>query len=140
MVNYFLINEKFYFVDLPGYGFAKASRSDRERWAQLMDQYFRQDDGRRLLIQLVDGKVGATTLDIQGAEYFEHLGHVPVVVGTKIDKVPRSKRVRSLRAIEQDLGLRDDDGLIPVSSETGEGMQQLWRRIQAFLENESEES
>lgn len=141
LVNYFLINEKFYFVDLPGYGYAKASRSDRERWAQLMDQYFRQDDGgHRLLIQLVDGKVGATALDIQGADYFEHLGHEPVVVGTKIDKVPRSKRVRSLRAIQQSLDLQDDEGPIPVSSETGEGVQQLWRRIQAFLENDSEES
>ena len=134
MVNYFLVNDKFYFVDLPGYGFAKASRSDRERWARLMDQYFRQDDGgHRLLIQLIDGKVGATVLDIQGAEYFEDLGHEPLVVGTKIDKVPRSRRVRSLRAIQQDLDLPDDDGPIPVSSVSGEGVQQLWRRIQAFL-------
>ena len=140
MVNYFLVNEKFYFVDLPGFGFAKASRSDRERWAQLMDQYFREADaGRVLLIQLIDSKVGATSLDLQGAEYFDDLGHVPLVVGTKIDKVPRSRRVRSLRAIQRDLDLLDDE-TVSVSAVSGEGVQQLWRRIQTFLDNESEES
>ncbi len=141
LVNYFLVNGKIYFVDLPGYGFAKASRADRERWARLMDQYFRRAAGGKvLLVQLVDGKVGATALDIQAAEYFEDLGHQPLVVGTKIDKVPRSKRVRSLRAVNQDLDLPDDDGVLPVSAVSGEGVQQLWRRIQAFLEDDSGES
>ena len=141
MFNYFLVNRKLYFVDLPGYGFAKASRTDRERWARLMDQYFRRSaNGKVLLIQLVDGKVGATALDLQAAEYFEDLGYLPLVVATKIDKVPRSKRVRSLRAVNQDLDLPDDDGVLPVSAVSGEGVQQLWRHIQAFLEDDSEES
>ena len=141
LVNYFLVNRKLYFVDLPGYGFAKASRTDRERWARLMDQYFRRSaNGKVLLIQLVDGKVGATALDLQAAEYFEDLGYLPLVVATKIDKVPRSKRVRSLRAVNQDLDLPDDDGVLPVSAVSGEGVQQLWRHIQAFLEDDSEES
>ena len=141
LVNYFLVNRKLYFVDLPGYGFAKASRTDRERWARLMDQYFRRSaNGKVLLVQLVDGKVGATALDIQAAEYFEDLGYLPLVVATKIDKVPRSKRVRSLRAVNQDLDLPDDDGVLPVSAVSGEGVQQLWRHIQAFLEDDSEES
>ena len=139
MVNYFLVNGKIYFVDLPGYGFAKASRSARERWARLMDQYFRREaSGPVLLVQLVDGKVGATALDIQAAEYFEDLGHDPLVVGTKMDKVPRSRRVRSLRAINRDLNLPDDDGVLPVSAASGEGVQQLWKRIQAFLEDPEE--
>lgn len=137
-VNYFLINDSYYFVDLPGYGFAKASKVERERWARLMDEYFRFATADRvLLIQLIDGKVGATTLDVQGADYFEDLGHVPLVVGTKIDKVPRSKRIRSLRSINQDLDLPDDTGALPVSSTSGEGVQQLWRRIQAFLDHHS---
>ncbi|MEL7062036.1 MAG: ribosome biogenesis GTP-binding protein YihA/YsxC, partial [Acidobacteriota bacterium] len=78
-INYFLVNQRFYFVDLPGYGFAKASRGDRERWAALMDDYFRGATDRRvLLLQLIDAKVGATPLDAQGFEYFESLSLDPV--------------------------------------------------------------
>lgn len=138
-VNYFLINERFYFVDLPGYGFAKAARVERERWAALMDTYFRfaaEGEGERsvLLVQLVDAKVGATLLDQQGAQYFDDLGFWPLVVATKIDKVPRSKRVRNLRAIAKDLALPDGEEPIAVSATSGEGVPRLWKAIQAHLD------
>ena len=133
-VNYFLINERFYFVDLPGYGFAKASRSDRERWARLMDQYFRGAVERSvLLIQLVDAKVGATELDLQATDYFESLGLLPQVVATKIDKVSSSRRIKSLRSIDQQLELPEGEEIIAVSAVKGTGVPQLWRRITHFL-------
>lgn len=134
-VNYFIINEQVYFVDLPGYGFAKASRTDRERWARLMDQYFRGAAERAvLLVQLVDAKVGATELDLQAADYFASLGLAPQLVATKIDKVSNSRRHRHLKAIEEALGVDgDDEGVIAVSAVTGDGVQQLWRRISSFL-------
>ena len=133
-VNYFLINERIYFVDLPGYGYAKASKTDRERWARLMDSYFRDASSRHvLLVQLVDAKVGATTLDEQGIEYFRDLGLDPAVVATKIDKVPRSKRVKQLRSVNAALQLEDQPALA-VSSLSGEGIPPLWKRLQAFLD------
>ncbi|MCG8459303.1 MAG: ribosome biogenesis GTP-binding protein YihA/YsxC [Holophagales bacterium] len=137
LVNYFLINEQLYFVDLPGYGFAKASRADREAWARLMDRYFRGAAHRRvLLILLVDAKVGATTLDLQAAEYFLSLGLVPQVVATKIDKVRSSRRARSLRSIREQLALPAEPpgSLVAVSAVTGAGMPQLWNRITDFLD------
>lgn len=135
-INYFLINAKFYFVDLPGFGFAKASKVERGRWAELMDTYFRDVVERGvMLIQLVDAKVGATELDQQAADYFDELGLYSVVVATKIDKVPRSKRSRHQKAILEQLLIDDPETLLTVSSTSGEGLQQLWRRIQVFLDD-----
>ena len=146
-VNYFLINRKFYFVDLPGYGFAKAPRGERQRWATLMNEYFRRPalagDGpstaRMQLIQLVDGKVGATVLDAEGRDYFCSLGLAPITVATKIDKVSRSRRARSLQGIRQRLELPDYETVLPVSAMTGEGVQELWKGISGFLTADDEE-
>ncbi|NJL27090.1 MAG: YihA family ribosome biogenesis GTP-binding protein [Thermoanaerobaculia bacterium] len=138
-VNYFLVNRRFYFVDLPGYGYAKASKQDRQRWAELMAQYLGQTGGRSLLVQLIDGKVGATDLDCQASEYLTSLGHAPVVVATKIDKVPQSRRVRGIKTIHQSLDLASEAAVIPVSAVSGEGIKQVWNQISAFLDHSSEE-
>jgi len=149
-VNYFLIDRRYYFVDLPGYGFAKASKAERQRWAELMDRYFRHvgavggeakpEGFGTLLLHLVDGKVGATRLDREAREYFLSLGLEPLVVATKIDKVSRSRRHRSLKAIREQLELPEDAGLVPFSAVTGEGNQQLWKGILDFLESRRLES
>jgi len=134
-VNYFLINGKLYFVDLPGYGFAKAPRVERRRWAELMDEYFgRPQAPQMLLVQLVDGKVGATRLDVEALAYFQSLGLLPLIVATKIDKVPRTRQPRALTAIRQRLGTAPGEMIVPFSAVTGEGVQQLWRGISDFLE------
>ena len=151
-VNYFVINRRFYFVDLPGYGFAKASKTDRQSWAELMDQYFRDGtvrDGsepgspellpvpKRLLVQLVDSKVGATELDVEGNRYFHQVGHWPLVVATKIDNLPRSRRAAQLKAIRQRLEIDQDEVIVPFSAVTGEGVQELWKELLQFLGNET---
>ncbi len=142
LVNYFAINRRFYFVDLPGYGFARASKVERQRWAHLMNEYFEGADGEsggagadRLLIQLIDGKVGATALDLQAFEYFASLDVNLLVVATKIDKVSSSRRSRSLKAIRSSLGLADDLDVVPCSAVSGEGVKQVWQGISVFLGN-----
>ncbi len=148
-VNYFLVNRGFYFVDLPGYGFARAPKSERQRWAELMNEYFQRsagdpragpesDDPSRLLLQLVDGKVGATALDRQAIEYFRSLGLEPQVVATKIDKLPRSKRARSLAAIGQSLELASGVAPIAASAVSGEGVKQIWSAIADLLGHRQE--
>lgn len=134
-VNYFLINDKIWFVDLPGYGFAKASKRDRDKWARLMGDYFADAAARNmLLIQLVDAKVGATPLDRQATDYFLDLGVPPLVVATKIDKIGRSKHHRQLTSIRQHLELPEGAGPLPVSAVKGDGLQSLWKEIGAFLD------
>ena len=134
-VNYFLVNRRFYFVDLPGYGYARAPRTERQRWAELMDEYFRRPNlDRLMLVQLVDGKVGATALDRQALVFFRDLDLEPLIVATKIDKVPRSKRAQSLRAIRRALELPQDLAAVAFSAVSGEGSRELWKAISAFLE------
>ncbi len=134
-INYFLINERFYFVDLPGYGYAKVSKSERRSWTALMEKYLRRQTGG-LVFQLVDGKVGATPLDVQAAEYLDSLGVEPAVVATKVDKVSRGRRQMALAGIRRELGLNTDTEVIPFSAVTGEGAREIWRVITSFLDNQ----
>ena len=137
-VNYFLIDERYYFVDLPGFGYAKASKSERRSWARLMDLYFETTEPRPHVIQLVDAKVGATTLDIQAIEYLRQQGYEPVVVATKIDRVSRNKRHGQLAAIRKAMNLSDEPSPTPCSSRTGEGVKEIWRAIDSFLRRTAE--
>lgn len=131
-VNYFLINERWYLVDLPGYGYAKVAMEEREAWGRLMDEYFRQGPGDRLLIQLVDAKVGATPLDVQARDYLLALGGDGVVVATKIDRVGRGRRKQALESIRRELKLGDRQ-VLPFSARTGEGKKELWRVIDSRI-------
>lgn len=132
-VNYFEIDTEFYFVDLPGFGYAKAAKNERQAWARLMESYFRSTMPRPKVVQLVDAKVGATPLDVQAIEYLRHQGCEPAVVATKIDRLPRNKRQRQLDEIKTALSLSDEQQPMPCSSRTGEGVREIWRVIDAFL-------
>lgn len=133
VINYFLIESRFYFVDLPGYGYAKVARSERQSWAKLMEQYFQQVQHRVHVIQLVDGKVGATELDVQANEYLSSLGCGLMVVATKMDRIRANQRARQLAGIRDQLTLQDES-LIAFSAQTGEGVKELWRQINLFLQ------
>ena len=143
-VNYFLINERFYLVDLPGYGFAKVSKREREGWARLMDAYFRRDEAAVSVIQLVDAKVGATPLDVPtaigstggGREYLAALAVPATVVATKIDRLRRGRRKATLDGIRAELDLGETQ-LVPFSARTGEGTKDVWRAIGARLTTHS---
>lgn len=132
-VNWFRVEDRFWLVDLPGYGYAKVSRTAREAWAKTVASYFERPHGRRLVVQLVDAKVGATALDQEAAEYFEALDSPRIVVATKIDRLKRGERARRMQEIRRDLGLAAEDELLAVSANTGEGVRELWKRIADFL-------
>jgi GTP-binding protein len=133
-VNYFLVNGRFYFVDLPGYGYAKAGRQERREWGALVDRYLRAALPRSQVVLLVDADVGATPLDAQAYGYLRGLGAEPLVAATKIDRVPRGRRPQKLRAIRQALGEDEGEKVIEVSAHSGEGIAELWRTIELFLE------
>lgn len=137
-VNYFLVNRRLWFVDLPGYGYARAGKEARREWAALADSYFRDARSRPLVVMLVDGKVGATPLDVQAHEYLSSLGAPVVVVATKVDRVPRGKRAAMERGVREALGLEGTTPLIPVSAHSGEGMQELWSAVARHLEQSAQ--
>ena len=127
-VNYFTVDSKCYFVDLPGYGYAKVSQAEKDRWGKLMENYFaanRIDLG----VMIVDARHAPTNNDITMARWFLDSGCPFVVVANKLDKVKKSQILGNLEVIRQDLELPDDCPVIPFSAEKGTGRDDLVRLI-----------
>ena len=127
-VNYFVIDRKCYLVDLPGYGFAKVSQQEKDRWGRLMEDYFaaqRIDLG----VLIVDYRHPPTNNDITMANWFLDSGCPFVVVANKMDKRKKSELKPNLEVIRRDLGLPDSCPVIPFSAEKGDGREELVRRI-----------
>ena len=132
-VNYFTVDKKCYFVDLPGYGYAKVSQSEKERWGALMESYFaaqRIDLG----ILIVDARHAPTNNDITMARWFLDSNCPFVVVANKLDKVKKSELAGNLATIREDLELPDECPVIPFSAEKGDGRDDLMRYILAACE------
>lgn len=127
-VNYFVIDRKCYLVDLPGYGFAKVSQQEKDRWGRLMEDYFaaqRIDLG----VLIVDYRHPPTNNDITMANWFLDSGCPFVVVANKMDKLKKSELKPNLEVIRRDLGLPDSCPVIPFSAEKGDGREELVRQI-----------
>lgn len=130
-INFFLINESFYFADLPGYGFAKVSKSMRADWGKMAEEYLGQREELALSVQLVDSRHKPTELDKQLHEWLTFHEKEHIIVATKADKLSKSKLSKALKEIETDLpGSR----IMQYSSETGNGRDALWAVIQAAVE------
>lgn len=128
-VNYFRIDEKLYFVDLPGYGYAKVSASERERWGRLMEQFFAEAGLFTLGILIVDARHKPTADDGTMAEWFKNSGSPFVVVANKLDKLKKSEIAPNLALIRETLALPEETALIPFSAEKGQGRDELLREI-----------
>jgi len=127
-VNYFTIDGKCYLVDLPGYGYAKVSQAEKERWGRLMEDYFaanRIDLG----VMIVDCRHAPTNNDITMARWFLDSGCPFVVVANKLDKVKKSELKGNLATIREDLELPEDCPVIPFSAEKGDGREELVKYI-----------
>lgn len=127
-VNYFVVDAQCYFVDLPGYGYAKVSQAEKERWSALMEDYFAA--GRiDLGILIVDARHAPTNNDITMANWFLESGCPFVVVANKLDKLKKSEIKSNLETIRQDLELPEQCPLIPFSAEKGDGRDELVTQI-----------
>jgi len=131
-VNYFAVDNQCYFVDLPGYGYAKVSQSEKDRWAKLMESYFaaqRIDLG----VLIVDARHAPTNNDITMARWFLDSGCPFVVVANKLDKLKKSEIEPNLQQIRQDLELPETCSLLPFSAEKGTGREELLKMILAVI-------
>ena len=127
-VNYFTVDKTCYFVDLPGYGYAQVSRSEKERWGKLMEDYFAA--GRITLgVLIVDYRHAPTNNDITMARWFIDSGCPFVVVANKMDKLKKSELEPNLVTIREDLELPEGTAIIPFSAEKGNGKDELVRMI-----------
>ena len=132
-VNYFLIDEKLYFVDLPGYGYAKVSQSERNRWAKLMEAFFSEAGNIDLGVMIVDARHKPTADDVTMAEWFKNSGRPFVIVANKLDKLKKSEVDANLALIRQTLTLPEELLLIPFSAEKGMGRDMLLTEIMKML-------
>lgn len=131
-VNYFLIDERLYLIDLPGYGYAKVSQSERARWAKLMEDFFAAGLFR-LGVMIVDARHKPTADDCTMAQWFKDSGHSFVVVANKLDKLKKSEIEPNLALIRQTLELTEDCLLIPFSAEKGQGREALLSQLNSLL-------
>ena len=131
-VNYFLIDKKLYLVDLPGYGYAKVSQKEKERWGRLMEDFFAQGQ-INLGIMIVDSRHKPTADDVTMAEWFKASGCAMVVVANKLDKLKKSEIDGNMQLIRDTLELPEDVLLIPFSAEKGQGREALMKEILKFI-------
>ena len=125
-INYFLVDQQAYLVDLPGYGFAKVSKAEKDRWGRLMESYF-QDEGELITtgVLIVDIRHKPTADDVTMHNWFRQTGCPEIIVANKLDKLKRSQVEPALELIRQTLELDEDDHLVPFSAEKGTGKEEL---------------
>lgn len=135
-INFFRIDDRAYFVDLPGYGYAKVPQAEKERWGKLMEQYFSVPERIALGILIVDARHKPTENDVTMARYFQDAGRPFVVVANKLDKLKKSELEPNMALIRQTLELSQNTRLIPFSAEKGTGRDELMREIFAACEKD----
>lgn len=133
-INYFKIDGRLYLVDLPGYGYAKVSKAERDRWGRLMESYFQSPGLIALGVQIVDARHKPTADDITMHDFFTATGCPVIIVANKLDKLKKSEIEPNLAAIRETLTLREDELIIPFSAEKGTGKEQLIAAILSALE------
>ena len=131
-VNYFVVDKQCYFVDLPGYGYAKVSQAEKDRWGKLMEAYF-ASDRIDLGVFIVDARHAPTQNDITMARWFMESGCPFVVVANKLDKLKKSQIETNIQTIRNDLELPDDCDVIPFSAEKGIGRDDLVKEIMSVV-------
>jgi len=128
-INYFKIDGAFYLVDLPGYGYAKVSKSERDRWGKLMESYFAHPELMTLGVMIVDSRHKPTADDCTMAQWFKDTGCPLVVVANKLDKLKKSEIAPNLQVIRDTLELEEETTVIPFSAEKGTGREDLLSAI-----------
>ena len=129
-LNFYNIESELYFVDVPGYGYAKVSKKDREKWGQMIERYFSDRPVLRGVISLVDGRHEPTELDCQMIDFLHYYDLPILVCATKMDKIPRGKWNRTESQIRKKLALNPQDEIVLFSSVTKAGKEEVWNWVE----------
>ena len=134
-INFYLINNEFYFVDLPGYGYAKVSKSEKDKWGVIMERYLQDRQELCAIFLLVDIRHEPTNDDVMMYEWIKHFGYDCVVIATKADKISRGQYQKHISIIRKKLNLAKDEKVIPLSSSKKTGVEDVWNEIIAQYAN-----
>lgn len=133
-INFYRCNDRFRIVDLPGYGYARISRSESEKWGAMMESYLEGRENLIKVVQLVDIRHKPSEQDVQMYEYLKYFELDGIVVATKADKIGSNEKKRAIKLIGDTLGMSEDDIIIPVSSLKRSGHEELLDTIDFLLE------
>ena len=134
-INFYNINEELYLVDLPGYGYAKAPEAEQARWGRMIEKYLYESEMLRAVFLLVDIRHTPSENDKQMFDWIEYMGYQAIVIATKADKLKRSQVGKHLSGIRSELGCGEDCILIPFSSKTKQGLDDLYDLMEQVVEN-----
>ena len=135
-INFYNINDALYYVDLPGYGYAKVSQTEKEKWGRMIENYLRRSKQLRCVFLLVDIRHEPSANDRQMYEWIVHNGYKPVIIATKLDKIKRSQEAKQLKLVRTGLEIGNDVTVIPFSAETKQGREEIWALIEQLTECE----
>ena len=132
-INFYNVNDAMYLVDLPGYGYAKVAESEKAKWGKMVEKYLKVSKQLRQVFLLIDIRHDPSANDKMMYDWIVANGYHPVIIATKLDKLKRSQIPKHVKAVRTGLGLEKDDILIPVSSQTKQGIPELWETIEQYL-------
>ena len=132
-INYYNINDAMFLVDLPGYGYANANQQVKAKWGKMVEKYLKVSKQLRQVFLLIDIRHDPSANDKMMYYWIVANGYHPVIIATKLDKLKRSQIPKHVKAVRTGLGLEKDDILIPVSSQTKQGIPELWETIEQYL-------
>lgn len=132
-INYYNVENMLYFVDLPGYGYAKAAKTSREEWGKMIEYYLKKRQELKMVVLLVDIRHEPSENDQLMANWIRGNGFEPVVIATKADKIKRSQLQKHLSMIRKGLSLKNENHILPFSSMTKQGKDEIWSVIETEL-------
>lgn len=132
-INFYNINDALYYVDLPGYGYAKVALEAKEKWGKMIERYLRQSPMLKMVFLLVDIRHEPSANDKSMYDWIVYNGYHPVIIATKLDKINRSQIQKQVKLLRQGLGMDKDGILIPFSAETKQGREEIWDLIERVM-------
>lgn len=131
-INFYNVNETMYLVDLPGYGYAKVPQSEKEKWGKLIERYLHGSQQLRAVFLLIDIRHEPGSNDKIMYEWICHNGYEPIIIATKLDKIKRSQIQKQVKLIREGLKVRPGTQIIPFSSETKQGVAEVWNLMESL--------
>ena len=133
LINHFLINDEWYLVDLPGYGYAKASEEVKAKWGKMIENYLHTSKRLKAVFLLIDIRHDPSANDRMMYEWMVYQGFAPIIIATKLDKIKRSQIQKNVKAIREGLGVQPGTTIIPFSAETKQGREEIWELIDSLV-------
>jgi GTP-binding protein len=131
-LNFYIINEILHFVDVPGYGYAKVSKKEREAWGKMIETYITTREQLRAVVLLIDVRHPPSKDDVLMYGFLKHYEIPTIIVATKADKIPKSKWQKHVKIIKDSLNMEKSDSFVLFSSETGQGKVEAWKIIESY--------